>query len=85
MLRRDRVAMLAVMRYRRSKYSTRMQRAGPQWKRSLPVLKLAREKSPKGDTHRRAFCCRTTDRKSARLPLGLGRAWTGKPEPRECR
>jgi hypothetical protein len=64
--------MLAVMRDRRSKYSMRMQRAGPPWKRSLPVFKLAREKSPKGDTRRRAPMLPHNRPKVRALAVGFG-------------
>jgi hypothetical protein len=64
--------MLAVMRYRRSKYSTRMQRAGPQWKRSLPVFTLVREKSP-GGRHAPASTLLPHNRPKVRaLAVGFG-------------
>jgi hypothetical protein len=49
-----------------------MQRAGRSWKRFLPVFKLAREKSPKGDTHRRAPLLPHNPPKVRALAVGFG-------------
>jgi hypothetical protein len=79
------VAVLVLLRYRGSKYSMQMQRAAPPWKSSLPVFKLAREGLPRATRTGEHPCCRTTGRRYARLPLGLGRGWSGKPVARESR